>query len=53
MPHMMPMLWIMTYFLTLFFLMITISLLYFFFIPNMNLPKSKAPKKLYKWTWLW
>nr|YP_009272417.1 ATP synthase F0 subunit 8 [Polyrhachis dives]AMJ17068.1 ATP synthase F0 subunit 8 [Polyrhachis dives]AUT77303.1 ATP synthase F0 subunit 8 [Polyrhachis dives] len=54
MPHMMPMMWVITYLFTLFFILFTISLLYFFYIPSkLSLLKSKKSSKFYKWNWLW
>nr|YP_010282320.1 ATP synthase F0 subunit 8 [Camponotus japonicus]UHM24983.1 ATP synthase F0 subunit 8 [Camponotus japonicus] len=53
MPHMMPMLWMLIFFLSLLFLFLLSTLIYFFYLPNLTRKNIKPNLKSHKWNWMW
>nr|AAR99199.1 ATP synthase F0 subunit 8 [Camponotus vicinus] len=51
MPHMMPMLWMLTFTLSFLLLIFLSTLIYFFYMPNLTYKKFNM--KFHKWNWMW
>nr|AAR99204.1 ATP synthase F0 subunit 8 [Camponotus ulcerosus] len=55
MPHMMPMLWMFIFSMTLSFIFFLSSMIYFFYFPSISTktPKFHSSNNFKKWIWMW